>query len=77
MTYGEFSNLLAGLGPKTPLGAIVAIRAENDAQIIKSFSPEQKRIRNEWRRKAAKKISKETLDKMYAGLNKAFADLKI
>lgn len=77
MTYGEFSNLLSGLGPKTPLGAIVSIRAENDPKIIKSFSPEQKRIRNEWRRREAKKMSKETLDKIYAGLNKAFADLKI
>lgn len=49
MDWKEFCNLLAGLGPKTPLGSIVAIRAENDREVLKRFTPDQKRIRDEWR----------------------------
>lgn len=49
MSWAEFSNLLAGIMPKTPLGQIVSIRSEDDADMLKNFTPEQHRIRNEWR----------------------------
>lgn len=51
MTWDEFATLLAGLNGETPLGHIVSIRAESDKEKLKKFTPEEKRIRNEWRRK--------------------------
>lgn len=48
---------MTGLDGKTPLGRIISIRAEEDREVLKHFSPEQKRIRSEWRRKKAKKMS--------------------
>ena len=49
MKWDEFKDMLSGLGPDTPLGRIVSIRAEDDPEILEYFSPEQKRIRMEWR----------------------------
>ena len=55
MSWEEFCSLLSGIMHDTPLGEIVSIRAEKDPKRIKEFSPEQKRIRNEWaKRKNAK-----------------------
>ena len=48
MSYSEFCSLLSGIMPDTPLGRAVSIRAEKKPEIIKKFSDEQKRIRNEW-----------------------------
>lgn len=50
MTWDEFVTLLAGVNSDTPLGHIVSIRSENDKEKLKNFTPEEKRIRNEWRR---------------------------
>lgn len=49
MTWSEFSTLLSGIMPKTPLGQIVSIRAEENKDILKNFTPEQHDIRNDWR----------------------------
>lgn len=54
MAWDEFCTLLAGILPETPLGYIVGIRSENDREKIKAMSPEQKRIRMEWRMRSAK-----------------------
>lgn len=51
MTWSEFSTLLSGIMPKTPLGQIVSIRAEENKDILKNFTPEQHNIRNDWRNK--------------------------
>lgn len=48
LSWAEFTRLLSGLLPDTPLGKIVAIRAETDSKVLKSFTKEQKRIRSEW-----------------------------
>lgn len=48
MSYSEFCSLLSGIMPDTPLGQIVSIRAEKDVNVIKAFTNEQRRIRNEW-----------------------------
>lgn len=56
MTWEEFSSLLAGLLPDTPLGYIVQIRSENDREKLKHFTPEQKRIRAAWRTRNMKKV---------------------
>ena len=49
MSWSEFCTLLAGIMPKTPLGQVVSIRSEEDSDMLKNFTPEQHRIRNEWR----------------------------
>ncbi|MDU5211470.1 MAG: Gp15 family bacteriophage protein [Clostridium sp.] len=49
MSWGEFQTLLIGIMPKTPLGQIVSIRSEEDKEMLKNFTKEQHRIRNEWR----------------------------
>jgi hypothetical protein len=49
MQWGEFTTLLAGLNGETPLGHIVSIRSETDKEKLKHFTPEERRIRNEWR----------------------------
>lgn len=59
MKWDEFADLIAGLGPETPLGRMVAIRSEDDKEVLKHFTKEQKRIRSEWRSRQAKAVSKE------------------
>lgn len=56
MSYDEFCSLLSGLKHDTPLGNIVSIRSETDKDILKHFTPEQKRIRSEWLNKRSKDI---------------------
>lgn len=81
MTWSEFCSLLSGIMPKTPLGQIVSIRAEEDKDILKNFTNDQHRIRNEWRNKnnhikdmtdeekAAKaKEAQELIKKMFGGI---------
>lgn len=49
MSWAEFCTLLAGIMPKTPLGQIISIRSEENKDILKNFTPDQHRIRDEWR----------------------------
>lgn len=72
MKWDEFTDLLSGLGPDTALGRIVAIRAENDEEILKHFTPEQSRIRNEWRNKAAKNVSVADRDRFLEEMKQEF-----
>jgi hypothetical protein len=53
MTWDEFCTLLAGIMPETPLGQIVQIRSENDQEKLKNFTPEQMKIRSDWRSRIA------------------------
>lgn len=55
MTWDEFSSLLRGLGADSPLARIVRIRSETDKEIIKRFTKEQKKIRNDWLRRGKTK----------------------
>lgn len=72
MKWMEFKALLAGLGPDTPLGRIVSIRAEDDKETLKNFTPEQRKIRNEWRQKKAKMVTQSELDEFLESMQKAF-----
>lgn len=56
MSWSEFSTLLAGIMPETPLGQVVSIRSENDKDMLKHFTKEQHRIRNEWRSRKTRAI---------------------
>lgn len=49
MTWDEFITLLKGIMSKTPLGQIVSIRSEEDKEMLKHFTKEQHKIRNDWR----------------------------
>lgn len=60
---------------KEQLGRIVAIRAEEDEEILKHFTPEQRRIRREWRNKQAMKVSEEDRDKFLEAMKQAFIDM--
>lgn len=51
MTWGEFSSLLSGLLPDTPLGEIVSVRCEQDAKKIETFTPVQRKIYDNWQRR--------------------------
>lgn len=62
MSWGEFATLLSGLMPDTPLSQIISIRSEKDKNIIKNFSKDQLRIRNEWLKRKAKNIDKQSYD---------------
>lgn len=75
MKWSEFRALLCGLSPETPLGRIVSIRAEDDKEVLKHFSKEQKRIRSEWRNKGAKKVPEEELETMLEQLKQGFIAL--
>ena len=53
--------MLEGLSGETPLGRIIAIRAETDPEVIKDMTKSERKIRNEYRRKMAlNKSDKET-----------------
>ena len=63
MSWDEFRDLLSGLSPDTALGRMVAIRAEEDKEILKQFTPEQRRIRSQGRtRTATRKRAEDTAD---------------
>ena len=59
MSWREFSDLVACLSADTALGRVVAIRSEDDAEILKTFTKGQKEIREEWRNNHRKVQSKE------------------
>lgn len=64
MSWSEFSTLLAGIMPETPLGKIVSIRSENDNEILKNFTKEHHKIRNEWRGKRLELTSEKEKEEM-------------
>lgn len=75
MKWDEFKALLTGISPDTALGRIVAIRAEDDKEVLKHFTKEQHKIRNEWRKKRAQNVSEEEMNDFLEGLKKAFIRL--
>ena len=75
MSWREFMDLLSCISADTPLGRIVAIRSEDDAEVLKHFNKSQNEIRNEWRRKQreengelAEEEYRQSMDKMLAML---------
>ena len=75
MKWDEFRDLLIGIGPDTAL----EIRSENSKEILENFTPEQHRIRNEWRIKhiqdLAKTVSKEEMDTAMNGFKGMFLSM--
>ena len=75
MKWREFSALVAGLDHKTPLGRIVAIRAEDDPQRLKDYTPEMRRIRSRWRTRRARQMPQKQLDDFLSDMKKAFMSM--
>ena len=67
--------MLEGLSGETPLGRIVNIRAENDPERLKEFTPEQKKIRSEYRAKIAHKKSDKDVANAIEQFKQAFIGL--
>lgn len=72
MTWSEFAALLAGLGQDTPLGRIAAIRAEEDPERLKEFTPSMRRIRSQWRTRKAAERPKPECEAFLAEMKRAF-----
>lgn len=72
MKWAELSNDISCVMNNTPLGQIIEIRSENDKDRLKNFTPEQLRIRRDWRNKQAKNVGendfKAFLEQMEKGL---------
>lgn len=49
LEFDEFLNLTSCLMADTPLGQVVGIRAETDAETIKNFTDAQMKIYNDWK----------------------------
>ena len=75
MRWGEFCDLLSGISPDTPLGRVVAVRAEDDPEVVKLFTPAQRRIRNQWRSRQAKQVSEQDLNAFLRTMQDAFAQM--
>ena len=75
MKWDEFRTLRIGIAPDTPLGRIVSIRAETDKNILKHFSKEQRRIRNEWMQRSAKQKTPQQAADFYEAMKRAFIQM--
>ena len=56
-------------------GNIVQIRSEDDEEMLKNFTQEQKNIRWKYRNKLAKKMNKEDYKKVITEFQKAFKEM--
>ena len=71
LDFDEFLNLTSCLMPETPLGQIVAIRSETDYNVISKFTPNQRKIYDDWRKRdidTSKQKYKENMDKLFSML---------
>jgi hypothetical protein len=77
MKWDEFAALLKGISPDTPLGKIVEIRSEDNKDTLKHFTKQQHKIRNDWRRRCAKKVQmdKKTFDEAMKAWENVFASM--
>ena len=75
MPWDEFCSYLSGIMPDTPLGNVVQIRSEDDKEILKNFTPEQKRIRSEWRNRMAKNMDKKQAEDAIEMFKNMFKEL--
>lgn len=75
MSWDEFKTLLSGIGPNTALGRVVAIRSETDKEVLKEFTPDMRRIRNEWLTRSAKERSIEERDRFIESMKQAFISM--
>ena len=75
MKWKELKPLLIGIGPDTALGRIVSIRAEDDEEVLKHYTPEMKKIRNDWRNRMAKERSPEETQNFIESMKQALIQM--
>ena len=75
MKWREFASYIAGLDRETPLGRIIAIRAEDDPARIRQFTPEMRRIRSAWRSRKAKEMPQKNVDDFIESMKNAFLSM--
>jgi hypothetical protein len=75
MSWDEFCTLLAGIMPKTPLGQVVSIRSEEDKDILKNFTPEQNKIRDEWRKRQIDSMTNREKEEQMKQVEKILAQM--
>ena len=71
LQFDEFLNLTSCLMPDTPLGQIVAIRSEDNPDVIKEFNSAQKKIYNDWKNRDklnSEQEYRENMDSLFAML---------
>lgn len=82
ISWSEVRMLISGLLPDTPLGKVIQIRSENNKEMLKHFTPEMHKIRNDWRNRMARDKLKDedalnrTFDNMEKMLKILFYDKK-
>lgn len=72
LDWGELISDIAGLKGDTPLGNIIRIRKEKDPEMLKKFTPEEMKIRNEWLNKTASQISEENYKQAMESIKNMF-----
>ena len=72
MKWQEFKALVACFDVKTPLGRIVQIRAEDQPERLRQFTPQMHEIRNKWRRRKAEQMPQKNVDAFLAEMQKTF-----
>jgi hypothetical protein len=75
MKWSEFAALLNGLDGKSPLGRVVSIRGEDDPDVLKQFTPQQRRIRSQWRTRRAKEMPQSEVDAFLESMKQALIGL--
>lgn len=75
MPWNEFCSYLSGIMPDTPLGSIVQIRSEENKEIIKNYTKEQKKIRADWLNRNVKIMDKKDSDSAIEGFKQMFMQL--
>ena len=73
MSWREFADLLSCLSANTALGRVVAIRSEDNQEVLKNFTKGQHEIREEWRSSHRKQTKAEYDASMQALLAMALA----
>ena len=73
MGWDEFADLLAGLGPETPLASVVRTRLEVDPDRIRVMTPGQRRTRAEWQRKRARNRPQEETEAFLRKIQEGFS----
>jgi hypothetical protein len=60
MTWDEVRVMISGLLPETPLGRIISIRSEENADMLKAYNSDMLKIRSDYRNKQASKMLENT-----------------
>lgn len=48
LRYSDWAKMVSGLMEDTPLGRVVSIRSEDDPDVIRHMTPDQRRMRSDW-----------------------------